>query len=208
MRIILLLLLVATSGAWAETPKWEQGPHGLMLRQILPSGPEPEDLPEPASAGARAFTRYCVQCHNLPSPYMHTAQRWEGVVERMVRRMRGEGNLGKTMKELMEGVEAPSQQELDTLLAYLNQYGQKTIDPARYPDLKNSAAGRRFREACTQCHELPDPKRHTVQEWPRVVERMQRNMTWVGVIKGKSRNPAELKVEDIVEFLQRHARAN
>ena len=99
--------------------KWEQGPHGLMLRQILPPGPDPRELPEPDSAGAQALTGYCVQCHYLPSPYMHTSEGWQVVVERMNRRVQGEGNLGILMKELMEGVQAPSQQELDALLAYL-----------------------------------------------------------------------------------------
>jgi len=57
-----------------------------------------------------------------------------------------------------------------------------------------------------QCHELPDPKRHTAKEWRLVVERMQKNITWVGVIKSRIRNPHELKVQDILEFLERHSR--
>lgn len=188
--------------------KWEQGPHGLMLRQILPPGPDPEKLPEPDSAGARALTRYCVQCHYLPSPYMHTPEGWQVVVERMNRRMQGEGNLGTLMKELMEGVQAPSRHELDSLLAYLGKHGQKAIDPGQYPDLKTTVAGQSYSEACMQCHELPDPKRHTAKEWPLVVERMQKNMAWVGVIKGRITNPHELKVQDILDFLERHSRAN
>ena len=177
-----------------------------MLLRILPPGPKPEALPEPDSAGAQTFTRYCVQCHYLPSPYMHTPEGWEVVAERMVRRMRGEGNLGVLMKELMEDVEAPSNAEVENLLAYLNKYGQKAIDPGRYPDLKTTSAGRTYTEACMQCHELPDPKRHTAKEWPEVVERMQKNMAWVGVIKGRGLNPHSLKVEDILEFLKDHSR--
>lgn len=211
------VLLLASSHAQAieqtkdtstSVEKWEQGPHGLMLSHILPPGPEPGELPEPDSAGARALTHYCVQCHYLPSPYMHTPERWQVVVERMNRRMQGEGNLGILMKELMEGVQAPSQQELDALLAYLGKQGQKAIDPDRYPELKTTAAGRTYSEACVQCHELPDPKRHTAKEWRLVVERMQKNITWVGVIEGRFRNPHELKVQDILEFLERHSRTN
>lgn len=114
-----------------------------MLLRILPSGPKPEELPEPASAGARTLTRYCVQCHYLPSPYMHTPERWEVVVERMVRRMQGEGNLGVVLKERMEDVEAPSEAEVENRLAYLSEYGQKAIDPGRYPDLKTGGSGLR-----------------------------------------------------------------
>ena len=188
--------------------QWEQGPHGLMLSSILSLGPDPKELPEPDSAGARALTRYCVQCHNLPSPYMHTPEGWQLVVERMNRRTQGEGNLGTLMKELMEGVQAPSQHELDSLLAYLGKHGQKALDPGQYPDLKTTVAGQSYSEACIQCHELPDPKRHTAKEWPLVVERMQKNMAWVGVIKGRIRNPRELKVQDILEFLERHCRVD
>ncbi|MFI4922319.1 MAG: hypothetical protein ACHP6J_01225 [Burkholderiales bacterium] len=211
------VLLLASSQATAigqtkdsgtTANKWEQGPHGLMLRRMLPPGPDPKELPEPDSAGAQALTRYCVQCHYLPSPYMHTPERWRVVVERMNRRMQGEGNMGTLMKELMEGVQKPSQHELDSLLAYLGKHGQKAIDPGQYPDLKTTVAGQSYSEACVQCHELPDPKRHTAKEWPLVVERMQKNMAWVGVIKGNVRNPHELKVEDILDFLKRHSRTN
>jgi len=139
---------------------------------------------------------------------MHTPERWRVVVKRMNRRTQGEGNLGILMKELMEGVQAPSQHELDALLAYLGKHGQKAIDPGRYPELKTTVAGQTYSEACMQCHELPDPKRHTAKEWRLVVERMQKNITWVGVIKSRIRNPHELKVQDILEFLERHSRAN
>ncbi len=211
------VLLLASSQALAieqaqdtsiAANKWEQGPYGLMLSSILPPGPNPKELPEPDSAGARALTRYCVQCHNLPSPHMHTSEGWQVVVERMNRRTQGEGNMGTLMKELMEGVKAPSQDELDSLLAYLGKHGQKAIDPGQYPDLKTTVAGQSYSEACIQCHELPDPKRHTAKEWPQVVERMQKNMAWVGVIKGKIKNPHELKVQDILDFLERHSRTN
>jgi len=139
---------------------------------------------------------------------MHTPERWRVVVDRMDRRMRGEGNMGTLMKELMEGVKAPSQHELDSLLAYLGKYGQNAINPAQYPDLKTTISGQTYSEACAQCHELPDPKRHTAKEWRKVVERMQKNMAWVGVVKGRTRNPHELKIEDILDFLERHSRAN
>lgn len=216
-NIYLVAMLLASSEALATEQaldtsiainKWKQGPYDLMLSSILPPGPDPKELPEPDSAGAQALTRYCVQCHNLPSPYMHTPERWQVVVERMNRRTQGEGNLGNLMKELMEGVQAPSQDELDSLLAYLRKHGQKAIDPVQYPDLKTTVAGQSYSEACIQCHELPDPKRHTAKEWQQVVERMQKNMAWVGVIKGKIKNPHELKVQDILDFLERHSRAN
>lgn len=43
-----------------------------MMSGRLPPGIEPEDLPETDSTGAKLIVRYCTQCHNLPSPSMHT----------------------------------------------------------------------------------------------------------------------------------------
>ncbi|MBC7944372.1 MAG: hypothetical protein H7X91_03720 [Burkholderiales bacterium] len=72
----------------------------------------------------------------------------------------------------------------------------------------NSAEGRAFSDACDQCHTLPDPKRHTADEWPKVIERMQKNLRWVGVVSASddARNPQRLKVEEIITFLRRNSR--
>src|SRR5262245_5162793 len=98
------------SAAEVERAKylWSKSPHGNMLERILPPSIEPRDLPEPQSEGARLTARYCVQCHYLPSPQMHTPDRWTTTVVRMVWRMQGNGNLGSLMKEMMDNVEAPS----------------------------------------------------------------------------------------------------
>ncbi|GIX28952.1 MAG: hypothetical protein KatS3mg123_2833 [Burkholderiales bacterium] len=91
--------------------RWDQTVHGNLLRRILPPGPDPATLPEPRSEGARLLQRYCVQCHHLPSPAMHTAADWPAIVDRMVWRMEGKGNLGPLMKDLMGEVEAPTAAE-------------------------------------------------------------------------------------------------
>jgi hypothetical protein len=186
--------------------RWEETPHGKMLRRILPPGPTPATLPEPDSAGAKAMGRYCVQCHYLPSPAMHTAEKWPGIVERMDWRMQGKGNMGTLMKDMMAGVQAPGPEELNALLAYLKKHAQKPIRRDRYPDLA-SPAGRAFDVACSQCHALPDPERHTAKEWPKVVDRMKKHLQWVGTVRGREPNPeGELQEDKIVMFLQRHAR--
>src|SRR5206468_2014697 len=74
--------------------RWAESPHGPLLERILPPTFEERQLPQPRSRGARLTLRYCVQCHNLPNPAMHHAQKWPGIVERMVLRMQGRGNLG------------------------------------------------------------------------------------------------------------------
>jgi mono/diheme cytochrome c family protein len=185
---------------------WAQSPHGAMLERILPPAVEPRDLPEPASAGARLTARYCVQCHNLPSPQMHTRERWQPVVERMVWRMRGNGNMGEVMKDMMAHVKAPSDAEVRTLTRYLEKHGQKEIEPS-HPALRTQA-GQMFSIACSQCHALPDPQRHTVREWPVVVERMKRHMAWANTVTGAAelKTTPELRTDEIVRLLQRYAK--
>lgn len=44
---------------------------------------ELDDLPNPKTTGAQAFSKNCSQCHALPSPSTHTAQEWPAVIDRM-----------------------------------------------------------------------------------------------------------------------------
>jgi hypothetical protein len=148
--------LAAATCAAADVPEvarakvlWSQSPHGAMLERILPPSVEPRQLPEPRSEGARLTVRYCVQCHYLPSPQMHTAERWDSVVARMVWRMQGKGNMGELMKEMMERIEAPAEKEVAVLTAYFQKHGQREMNPAD-PALK-SEPGQMFSIACSQC---------------------------------------------------------
>ena len=205
LAALTLGLFITTTAVAAES--WEQSEHGRMLKRILPPGPDPAALPDAQSAGARLLERYCVQCHYLPNPSMHSPQHWPHVVERMVRRMRGEGNIGSEMKELMGDVSAPSDDEVADLVEYLRRNGQQPIDSARYADLA-SPEGRVFANACSQCHVLPDPKSHTAKEWPEVVERMKKNLAWIGVVAPNRTVGGEprLEVEQILTFLERNSR--
>jgi hypothetical protein len=185
---------------------WAQSPHGRMLERILPPSVTPRELPEPDSEGARLTARYCVQCHHLPSPQMHTPARWPPLVERMVWRMQGRGNMGALMKDLMTQVQAPTEAELATLTAYLRRHGQREIDP-RHPALQGRA-GQMFGIACSQCHALPDPQRHSAREWPAVVKRMQGHMAWANTVTGVAalRTHPELDTAEILRLLQQYAR--
>jgi cytochrome c5 len=212
---LVVLTTSATAGSVADyersvaeaRKRWAESPHGPLLERILPPTFAPAQLPQPASRGAALVVQYCVQCHNLPNPAMHNAAKWPGIVDRMVVRMRGRGNLGELMTEMMAGVQAPTDAEARVLLAYLQRYSQRALDPKKYPDVESPAA-QSFRLACNQCHVLPDPQRHTAREWPTVVERMERNMEWMNRVVGTQRNPFEpqLRIEEIIRFLQRHAR--
>ena len=187
--------------------RWAESPHGPMLERILPPTFDAKQLPGPESAGAMLTRRYCVQCHNLPNPAMHHAAKWPPIVDRMVLRMRGRGNMGTLMSDMMAGIQAPSEEETRTLVAYLRRYAQKPLDPKRYPDV-NRPEAEAFRLACSQCHVLPDPRRHTAAEWPAVVARMQENMEWMNRVVGSKEIPGEpqLRVEEINAFLEKHAR--
>ena len=185
---------------------WARSPHGAMLERIIPPSLAVRNLPAASSEGARLTARYCVQCHHLVNPAMHTRDRWTSVVERMVWRMRGNGNMGELMKKMMAHVEAPSDAEVETLTRYLQSHAQAEIDP-RHPALA-TRAGEMFAIACSQCHALPDPGRHTSREWPAVVERMKRHMAWTNVVVGSPelRTVPELKTDEIVRLLQRYAK--
>jgi len=170
-----------------------------MMGDVLPPGIDPALLPAPDSKGAKLLSRYCAQCHNLPGPGMHTASEWPPVVKRMNRRtqmMSGHGMMGM----MMGGVEAPSERELQELVAYLQKHAQRPIDTTQYPDL-DTQSGRSFQETCAQCHALPDPKQHTRDEWSPVVARMKQNM--VAMDKPV---PKEQVMKEIAAFLQRHAK--
>ena len=207
LRFSLLFLgVIFPASAGADKP-WKDSPHGPMLERIIPPGFAADTLPEPKSRGAQLTLRYCVQCHNLANPAMHDAGRWPSVVRRMVPRMEGKGNMGKLMAEMMAGVEAPSPEEEQAIIAYHRKHAMRPLDAKKIPEV-NAPGAESFRVACSQCHALPDPRMHTANEWPTVVERMQKNMEWMNRVVGSKPVPGEpqLKIEDINAFLIRHAR--
>src|SRR5512138_1214287 len=138
-RWLMLLAMTTAAAALADEAadakrRWEASPYGPMLERILPPTFEARELPEPGSSGAHLAQRYCVQCHNLPNPAMHHAAKWPTIVDRMVLRMEGKGNMGTLMSDMMAGVKAPTAEEKRTLLAYLRKHAQKPLDAKRYPD--------------------------------------------------------------------------
>jgi len=63
-----------------------------------------------------------------------------------------------------------------------------------------SSNGRVYAENCTRCHALPNARRHTAQEWPAVVARMQSHASDAGITFANAR-----EVEKIEAFLKEHA---
>jgi len=165
-----------------------------MMGNMLPLGINPASLPNPHSEGAGLLQHYCTQCHNLPGPGLHTAAEWPAVMERMATRMR------MMSDHDMLGIQAPSEKELATLLAYLQKHAQIPLNKATAKEL-DTPAGRAFSETCSQCHVLPDSGQHTAADWPAVVARMQRNM--VAMDKPV---PAQSTLDTIVAYLQKYAK--
>jgi len=162
---------------------------GGMMDTPLPRGIDPAELPEPRSAGARLVAHYCTQCHEMPVPGMHAAQAWPTVVNRMRRHM-----------QMMPTVKVPTAEELATLILYLQKHALKPMDKNRYTDL-NTDSGKLFETTCSQCHAVPDPKQHTADEWPIVIQRMVVNMKQM-----EKPLPPQATLDAILGYLQKHAR--
>jgi len=177
-----------------------------MLERILPPTFEPRQLPAPKSRGAQLVLRYCVQCHNLPNPAMHHAAKWPAVFERMVVRMRGKGNLGELMHEMMAGVQAPTQDEAAVLLAYLQKNAQKRSTLRSIPSFSAPKAVVQARVRAVPCASRPDaPHRRRMAGGGRAHGEEH------GVDEPRRRQPAprdepQLRIEEINAFLVKRAR--
>jgi len=64
----------------------------------------------------------------------------------------------------------------------------------------NSPAGRLYAQTCARCHALPNPQRHTAEEWPAIVTRMEQRMQQAG-----QPLPAKDEIQEIDKFLAQRA---
>ena len=118
------------------------------------------------------LTMHCAQCHDLPSPRYKTADQWPAVFDRMLGRM----EMMRRGRMMHRGrVESPSASEAGILLEYLKEFGMR---PAHHDELNsgNEIDRKVFRMACSQCHVLPSPSLHSLEDWPAVVARMEGNI--------------------------------
>ena len=169
--------------------------HGLNQRDELllaaanvalpPPGVTAADLPEPASAGARLVAQYCAQCHELPSPAMHSATDWPSIARRMWLRME--------LLPSARGVKVPTAAERFAILDYLTANALK-VSGASLPPGRGRES---FSQVCSRCHALPDPRVHSREDWPTVFARMERNME-----RMKVPPPRREQTSDILLYLQ------
>jgi cytochrome c5 len=152
---------------------------------LPPPGVTPADLPEPSSTGAQRVAAYCAQCHELPSPQMHSATDWPSISRRMWLRM-----------ELLPprlGVKVPTMAERFAILDYLTANALKVSGASLPPGSGREA----FSQVCSRCHALPDPRVHSREDWPTVFARMERNME-----RMKVPPPTREQTSDILLYLQ------
>jgi hypothetical protein len=157
----------ASAGAAAGQMMPMRGMMHRMMPDLVPPGVEPKELPDPESRGATLLVRYCWQCHNLPSPAMHAAAEWPAIAARMFYRMDRMGG--------MMGIESPPPEDREAIVDYLAAHAMASVPEASMPQAGSPAASL-FKEFCTQCHALPDPKGHTPPEWAAILEKMKANM--------------------------------
>ncbi|HTI06523.1 MAG TPA: hypothetical protein VL549_14555 [Gemmatimonadales bacterium] len=197
MRVLVIALLLA--GCQPATPQ-EKAPVGnrasglsrqdeLVLAAanvaLPPPGIVASDLPDPSSPGAKIVANYCAQCHNLPTPQMHSATDWPSVARRMWLRM--------DLLPPSLGIKVPTMGDRFTLLGYLTTNALK-VSGASLP----AGPGREaFAETCSRCHALPDPRVHSRADWPTVFARMEQNMTRMQVPP-----PTREQTSDLLLYLQ------
>lgn len=131
---------------------------------LPPDGLTENDLPDPLGAGAAALQAYCTECHALPAPWAHSATDWPPVLRRMWLRM------GPNDADF--AVPAPSAAERIVLSEYLTGNALRVAE-MQLPELAGYGA---FESACSVCHELPDPRQHSSEDWAAVVRRMSGHM--------------------------------
>ena len=131
---------------------------------LPPEGLSENDLPDPLGAGAAALKAYCTECHALPAPWAHSATDWPSVLRRMWLRM--------GPNEADFAVPEPSAAERIVMMEYLTENALR-VSEMMLPDLAGSEA---FKSACSRCHELPDPRQHSSEDWAAVVRRMSGHM--------------------------------
>lgn len=174
------------------TADLERGQRWRMISSLGPGLPPrnylPEDLPESGSRGAGLLQVYCIQCHWLPSPQMHSSAEWPVLVRRNLLRMEQLNNrlggplttgiVGETVMAGYQNPEIPADADVDTLIAYLQKYALPVASPG---ELSAGPGRELFVRKCSVCHETPAPSAHTATGWERTVGDMQAIMAISGV---------------------------
>ena len=181
-----MLALVSIAIAAEKRPKAQQFLHFGNMGGVMPDL-KATDLPEPNSEGAEYLRVFCSQCHNMPGPGMRTQKEWSRIYWDMYWRMH-------IMNSQFDNFLVPTYGQGDTLFKYLLR---NALKPAKLTSIAQGEVGAtEYGRTCIQCHQLPDPRQHTSDEWPKVVQRMKRHMHSMGKIA-----PSKQEEKRIVTYL-------
>lgn len=147
-----------------------------------------EDLPEQGSRAVGLQQAYCLQCHGVSSPRMHSSDEWPTLVRRMLMRGAALGSrLGGPRTEgmvdgmLMAGLrtaELPPAEDVDSLVAYFQRNAFPAAAESELPDTPDAAL---YVEKCSGCHDTPSPSAHPAEELQALVARMSALGAMLGV---------------------------
>lgn len=110
LRLIIVLGIFFNYSSMAG--EWEKG----IKRVAIPGGLTADRLPDPQSKGATLFASYCGQCHNLPSPRMHSTGDWSMRFEKMM-------DHAILMAEASPDIKIPADNEKKEIASYLEKNG-------------------------------------------------------------------------------------
>jgi hypothetical protein len=167
-----------------------------------------EDLPEQGSRAVGLVQAYCLQCHGVASPRMHSSSEWPILVRRMLMRAsdlkyrlggpRAEGLVDSMLIAGLRTAQIPAPADVDTLVAYFERHSFPAATEAEIPDTPDAAL---YLQKCTACHEAPSPSAHPATELPALVARMSAMRAMLGM--------EQLTAEEqnrIVAFMQQSSR--
>lgn len=83
------------------------------------------------------------------------------------------------------------------------------VDPASLPE-PSSLGAQLLKNQCTQCHGLVAPGQHAVQDWPSVIDRMDRRMQMMshggmGMMRHDVQPLTPAEKQALLDYLQKHA---
>lgn len=162
------------------------------------------DLPEPEARGASLQQVYCVQCHGVASPKMHTAAEWPILLRRMNMRTRtlrdrlaGERVEGAVDEMLMAGLQSaniPTAEDQDSLVAYFTRHALPAADPGEIGDEPDDLL---YLEYCSLCHEIPSRTAHGPEGAQALVYRMSAMMQILGMVP-----PSDAQKQRLTAYLK------
>lgn len=163
-----------------------------------------EDLPEQGSRAVGLQQAYCLQCHGLSSPRMHSSDEWPILVRRMLMRgaalgsrlggPRTEGMVDDMLIAGLRTAQLPPAEDVDSLVAYFQRNAFPAAAESEIPDTPEAAL---FVESCSGCHDTPSPSAHPADEVQALVARMSAMRAMLGMTQLTAEEQARL-----VAFMQ------